>query len=69
MIYFQVEDVDKKFKNLTDVEANNWIEMVVQPVLTKKKIKTKTAVVAVGPKKVASSGLKALIAAKRRGSI
>eukprot|EP00090_Calanus_glacialis_P004781 TRINITY_DN13585_c0_g1_i1.p1 TRINITY_DN13585_c0_g1~~TRINITY_DN13585_c0_g1_i1.p1 ORF type:complete len:1147 (-),score=456.64 TRINITY_DN13585_c0_g1_i1:134-3574(-) len=67
MIYFQVEDVDKKFGKLKDVEANNWTEVVPKPVVTKKKA-VKKPVVGAGPKKAASSGLKALIAAKRKAA-
>eukprot|EP00092_Neocalanus_flemingeri_P029295 GFUD01031807.1.p1 GENE.GFUD01031807.1~~GFUD01031807.1.p1 ORF type:complete len:323 (+),score=110.93 GFUD01031807.1:86-1054(+) len=68
MIYFQVVDVDCKFAELEKVEANNWVEVVVeQPAVTKKHpvgVARKRAAVVV--KKVASAGLKALIAAKRR---
>merc|ERR1712083_47887 len=67
MIYFQVEDVDKKFMKLSEIESNNWAEIVKKPVTTKKKI-PKKPVVGAGPKKAASSGLKALIAAKRKAA-
>jgi len=65
MIYFQVKDVDKKFEKLSEIESNNWTEVVKQ-VARKKMVKKPT--VAAGPKKVASSGLKALIAAKRKAA-
>jgi len=68
MIYFQVVDVDRKFDDLEKIEANNWVEIVVeQPVVPKKNqegVSRKRAAAVV--KKVASAGLKALIAAKRR---
>jgi len=67
MIYFQVEDVDKKFTKLSEIESNNWAEIVKKPATTKKKI-VKKPVVGAGPKKAASSGLKALIAAKRKAA-
>lgn len=67
MIYFQVEDVDKKFGRLHKIEMNNWTEVVVKPVANKKKIIKNPAVVT-GAKKAASSGLKALIAAKRKAA-
>merc|ERR1712025_1327005 len=67
MIYFQVEDVDKKFAKLSEVQANNWKEVMKKPPVSKKKPVKKT-VVSVAPKKVASSGLKALIAAKRKAA-
>jgi len=65
MIYFQVEDVNKKFAKLSEIEANKWTEIVKQ-VVRKKMVKK--PIVAAGPKKVASSGLKALIAAKRKAA-
>merc|ERR1712055_397248 len=67
MIYFQVEDVDKKFKKLSEIESNNWAEIVKKPATTKRKI-PKKPVIGAGPKKAASSGLKALIAAKRKAA-
>jgi len=66
MIYFQVEDVDKKFMKLSEIESNNWTE-ILKPTVTKKKI-AKKPVAGAGSKKVASSGLKALIAAKRKAA-
>jgi len=65
MIYFQVEDVDKKFKELEKVENNRWQEpenvKEVKPVIKvakpKKIVKKKAAAI---------SGLRAMIAAKRQ---
>merc|ERR1719336_1480209 len=39
MIYFQVEDVDRKFQKLGEIEANNWKEIIPgpKPALIKKK--------------------------------
>lgn len=73
MIYFQVEDVDKKFAKLERVENNNWVDK--EDDLAEGKFINKTRKNSVGVakkraavvvKKVASAGLKALIAAKRR---
>jgi len=73
MIYFQVEDVDKKFAKLERVENNNWVDK--EDDLAEGKFISKTRKNSVGVakkraavvvKKVASAGLKALIAAKRR---
>merc|ERR1719222_316791 len=69
MIYMQVEDVDAKFVKLSKVEADGWVDNEVKVVkktvkkrmLSVSKPKTKTAV-------GASSGLRALIAAKRKAS-
>jgi len=73
MIYFQVEDVDKKFAKLAKLENNNWIEDD-EAIDNVKVLKTRSNSVggvarkraAIVAKKVASAGLKALIAAKRR---
>jgi len=73
MIYFQVEDVDKKFAKLDKLENNNWIEDD-EAITNEKVLKTRSNSVggvarkraALVAKKVASAGLKALIAAKRR---
>merc|ERR1719186_2466633 len=71
MIYFQVVDVDQKFDELEKIEANQWVEVVVeQPVVAKKiseRVSRKRAAAVV--KKVASAGLKALIAVKRRNVV
>jgi len=69
MIYFQVEDVDKKFDKLKEIENNNWKEVVTKPAgpLKKKVVKkpSGTGVSKAGP----SSGLKAMIAAKRKAAM
>merc|ERR1719209_425297 len=69
MIFIQVEDVDAKFVKLSKVEADGWVDTEVKVVkkapkkriLSVSKPKTKAAV-------SASSGLRALIAAKRKAS-
>merc|ERR1719341_2340873 len=69
MIFIQVEDVDAKFVKLSKVEADGWVDTEVKVVkkapkkriLSVSKPKTKAAV-------GASSGLRALIAAKRKAS-
>jgi len=73
MIYFQVEDVDKKFANLTKLEKENWVveEKPIDDLTVRTKKSSSVGGVArkraaVVTKKVATSGLKALIAAKRR---
>jgi len=73
MIYFQVEDVDKKFSKLERMENNNWVDDQEEAILDEKCTKTRKNSVGVAKKraavvvkKVASAGLKALIAAKRR---
>ena len=62
--------MDQKFDELEKIEANHWVEVVVeQPVVAKKiseGVSRKRAAAVV--KKVASAGLKALIAAKRRNA-
>jgi len=72
MIYYQVEDVDKKFAKLERVEKNNWVDVEDEAILKEKCIRTRKNSVGVAKKravvvvrKVASAGLKALIAAKR----
>merc|ERR1719334_399670 len=66
MIYFQVQDVDKKFEKLCSLEANGWKELEPAIPLVKKKVIKKMK--CNQPKKVASSGLRALIAAKRKAA-
>jgi len=66
MIYFQVEDVDNKFNRLSKIESNQWKEVCQEPV--------KPAVKLSVPKKVkrgavATAGLRAMIAAKRKGNV
>jgi len=72
MIYFQVEDVDKKFAKLERLENNNWVDDQDEAITHEKCTITRKNSVGVAKKraavvkKVASAGLKALIAAKRR---
>jgi len=69
MIYFQVSDVDKKFGKLDEIERNAWKEVVVKPTAVKKKANKKPAAGVGVPKKAASSGLRAMIAAKRKAAM
>ena len=69
MIYFQVSDVDNKFRKLEEIEKNDWMEVIPKPTFVKKKAIKKSATVAGGLKKVASSGLRAMIAAKRKAAV
>lgn len=71
MIFIQVEDVDRKFSNLSKVEANGWKEVIpVKTVRSKIVSKSVSSVsdVSVVKQKKASSGLKALIAARRKAA-
>lgn len=64
MIYFQVEDVEQKFKELEDLESKNWaIEKEVVKTATAQKPKPKK-VVAKPPK--AQSNLRQILAEKRK---
>jgi len=67
MIYIQVEDVDAKFVKLSKVEDDGWVDKEVKVV---KKVQKKKVLPAAKPrtKSAASSGLRALIAAKRKAS-
>ena len=69
MIYFQVEDVDKKFKKLSVVESLGWKEEIV-PNISKKNLTKKSSTARKCQTKTveASSGLRAVIAAKRMRS-
>lgn len=69
MIYFQVSDVDKKLGKLKEIEKNNWKEVVPEAKVVKKKVMKKPAPGAGGNKKAASSGLRAMIAAKRKAAM
>ena len=69
MIYFQVSDVDKKFRKLEEIEKNDWKEVIPKPTFVKKKAIKKSATAAGGPKKAASSGLREMIAAKRKAAL
>ena len=67
MIYFQVADVDKKFTKLVEIQNNNWQEVQPKPVLASKPRPSNKKVVKV-VKPAATSGLKAMIAAKRKAA-
>merc|ERR1712183_378706 len=73
MIYFQVEDVDKKFNRLSKIESNQWKEVCQEPVKPAVKLsvpkKVKRGAVAGRGRGQATAGLKAMIAAKRKGSV
>jgi len=66
MIFFQVEDVEKKFSELSTLEQNQWMEVEVAP----KKVAKKKLVVSKKPtaKKPAVSGLRAHILAKKKAA-
>lgn len=65
----QIEDVHTKFANLVILEAKNWQEetKTVKKPVTKTTVK-KPAPMKTKPKAGASSGLRAMIAAKRRAA-
>merc|ERR1719300_2112780 len=69
MIYFQVEDVDKKFDKLKEIESNKWKEVQPKPVQPVKKKVVKKAPLIGASKAGPSSGLKAMIAAKRKAAM
>jgi len=69
MIYFQVSDVDKKLGKLKEIEKNNWKEVVPKAKVFKKKVVQKPSTGHGGPNKAASSGLRAMIAAKRKAAM
>ena len=67
MIYFQVEDVEKKFVDLEALEARNWQSEKPQKIVSKKVInKNKTAF---KPKAKASSNLRQMLAEKRKAML
>ena len=72
MIYIQVEDVDRRFEGLKAIKENNWERPQPQRVSSVKKVaKTSRSISSSSRNKPApkpSSGLKALIAAKRKAS-
>ena len=76
MIYIQVEDVDRKFTNISKVEANQWKPLQPQPSIKvsrpRKQAKSKSTSGDVDTSntkpKQASQGLKALIAARRKAA-
>ena len=68
MIYFQVEDVEQKFVDLTALEERNWQneKPQQQQKIVKKVIKNKTAF---KPKAKASSNLRQMLAEKRKAML
>ena len=70
MIFLQVEDVDRRFDSLKEIEENNWQRPQPKDLCKVSKPRTKkaTAVSETKPAKQATSGLKALIAARRRAA-
>ena len=70
MIYIQVEDVDKRFDTLKIIQENNWQRPKPGKVSTAtKKLKISKSASSEGkPAQKASSGLKALIAARRKAA-
>ena len=69
MIFIQVEDVDRKFLNLSNVENNGWKEAIpVKTAKPKHASKSVSCATDVVRRKEASSGLKALIASRRKAA-
>jgi len=69
MIFIQVEDVDKKFSGLVAIEENSWKALKVRQTNVPKSRNTgKTTTKSLSKSKQASSGLKALIAARRKAA-
>ena len=67
MIYYQVEDVDQKFEALKKQKQSNWIHLkTITPALVSTTNRKRSSKSQVTSKATASSGLKALIAAKRK---
>ena len=67
MIYFQVEDIEKKFVDLEALQARNWQSEKPQKIVSKKVInKNKTAF---KPKAKASSNLRQMLAEKRKAML
>lgn len=67
MIYYQVEDVDQKFEALEKQKQSNWIHLkTITPALVSTTNRKRSSKSQVTSKATASSGLKALIAAKRK---
>ena len=65
MVYYQVEDVDKKFEKIARLEKNNWVEQITEDVtrstarVKKRGVIRKTATVGKGSK------MREVIAARR----
>jgi len=68
MIFIQVEDVDKKFAGLVTVEENSWKPIEVRQTNVPKSRNQGKSTKPSGKLKQASSGLKALIAARRKAA-
>ena len=68
MIFIQVEDVDKKFAGLVAVEENSWKPIEVRQTNVPKSRNQGKSTKPSGKLKQASSGLKALIAARRKAA-
>lgn len=69
MIYYQIEDVDAMFKDLCELEANDWIPKVVEEPSKRDNVnKTKKTFKAKARKSPVkgSNSLKAMMAAKRK---
>jgi len=74
MIYFQVEDVNQKFEALEKQKQSNWIQVekkgnvktATTPTMVTTTIRKRSGQRHTASKATASSGLKALIAAKRK---
>jgi len=66
MIYNQVVDVDKKFDKLCELHQNGWVEKQIVNVENKTARKTLLSSKKTRPVAKSSSGLSAMIAAKRR---
>ena len=73
MIYFQVEDVNQKFEALEKQKQSNWIQVekrdnlkTATPIMVTTTIRKRSGQRHTASKATASSGLKALIAAKRK---
>ena len=69
MIYYQIEDVDAMFKDLEEMEANDWVAKAVvkEPTKAKRPVNkvTKPKAARKSPSK-ATTSLKEMMAARRR---
>ena len=61
--------MDKKFSKLLEIEKNDWKEVVPKPVMAAKKKIVKKPAPGASKKAGASSGLRAMIAAKRKAAM
>eukprot|EP00092_Neocalanus_flemingeri_P040975 GFUD01044616.1.p1 GENE.GFUD01044616.1~~GFUD01044616.1.p1 ORF type:complete len:735 (+),score=184.15 GFUD01044616.1:215-2206(+) len=69
MIYSQVQDVDKKFSRLSDLERNGWTEQEPAPVKRKPVARKLSSVSTNKPAGKSSSVLAAFIAARRKEKV